>query len=73
MMYSQCVIDLFAEVLSSEASLEDLINFNEIAFLRGNAAYRRYVDSIFQVSVSANRHLYDRMMKEDKENVRSLK
>ena len=43
------------------------------AFLRGDAAYRRYVDSIFQVSVSANRHLYDRMMKEDKENVRSLK
>ena len=73
MMYSQCVIDLFAEVLSSEASLEDLINFNEIAFLRGDAAYRRYVDSIFQVSVSANRHLYDRMMKEDKKMCEALK
>lgn len=60
-------------VLASEASLEDLINFNEIAFLRRDAAYRRYVDSIFQVSVSANRHLYDQMIKEDKKMCEALK
>ena len=38
-----------------EDKIKDLTNFNEIAFLRGDAAYKRYVDSIFQVSVSANR------------------
>ena len=41
-----------------EDKIKDLTNFNEIAFLRGDAAYKRYVDSIFQVSVSANRQLY---------------
>ena len=30
-----------------EDKIKDLTNFNEIAFLRGDAAYKRYVDSIF--------------------------
>jgi hypothetical protein len=47
--------------------------FNEIAFLRGDAAYKRYVDSIFQVSVSANRQLYDQMTREDKKMCEALK
>lgn len=60
-------------VLAPEASLQDLTNFNEIAFLRGDAAYKRYVDSIFQVSVSTNRQLYDQMTKEDKKMCEALK
>lgn len=60
-------------VLAPEASRQDLTNFNEIAFLRGDAAYKSYVDSIFQVSVSANRQLYDQMTREDKKMCEALK
>lgn len=60
-------------VLAPEATWQDLTNFNEIAFLRGDAAYKRYVDSIFQVSVSANRQLYDQMTREDKKMCEALK
>ena len=56
-----------------EDKIKDLTNFNEIAFLRGDAAYKRYVDSIFQVSVSANRQLYDQMTREDKKMCEALK
>jgi hypothetical protein len=34
---------------------------------------KRYVDSIFQVSVSTNRQLYDQMTKEDKKMCEALK
>ena len=60
-------------VLTPEASRQDLTNFNEIAFQRADGVYRRYVDSIFQVSVSANRQLYDQMTREDKKMCEALK
>ena len=60
-------------VLTPEASRQDLTDFNEIAFLRRDALYKRYVDSIFQVSVSANRQLYDQMTREDKKMCEALK
>ena len=49
------------------------IDYNDIAFLRRDAAYKRYVDNIFQVSVSTNRQLYDQMTKEDKKMCEALK
>ena len=61
------------KVLAPQASRQELTNFNEIAFLKGDAAYKRYVDSIFQVSVSTNRQLYDQMTKEDKKMCEALK
>jgi hypothetical protein len=60
-------------VLIPEASRQDLTDFNEIAFLRRDALYKRYVDSIFQVSVSANRQLYDQMTREDRKMCEALK
>ena len=60
-------------VLAPEASRQDLTNFNDIAFQRRDAAYKRYVDSIFQVSVSTNRQLYNEMTKEDKKMCEALK
>lgn len=52
-------------VLTPKASREDLSAFNEIAFNITDTAYKRYVDSVFQVSVSANRPAYSLMVKED--------
>ena len=49
------------------------IDYNDIAFLRRDAAYKRYVDNIFQVSVSTNRQLYNEMTKEDKKMCEALK
>ena len=60
-------------VLTPDAEKEDVRLFSETIRKRNEAKYRECVDGIFQVSVSANRELYDRMMKEDPEMCDALK
>ena len=60
-------------VLTPNASREDLSAFNDMAFRITDTAYKRYVDSIFQVSFSANRPTYDLMAMEDKNMCEALR
>ena len=60
-------------VLTPGASDEDIRNFKDIAVRNRDAAYQRSVDNIYQVSVSANRERYDRLVKEDPEMCEALR
>ena len=51
-------------VLTPKARKEDLENFHRIAFREKAEAYRAYVDRVFQVSVSANRKIYDQLLED---------
>ena len=53
-------------VLTPDAEEEDIRLFSETIKKRNEAKYREYLDGIYQVSVSANRELYVKMMKEDR-------
>ena len=61
------------KVLVPGASEEDIRSFGDVAFSQKDENYRDYVDSVFQVSVSANREIYDRMRKEDPKMCEALK
>lgn len=52
-------------VLTPNASKQDLQFFNKMAFQMSDAAYKMYVDSIFQVSFAANNSAYRELAKED--------
>lgn len=52
-------------VLTPGARAEDIRRFKEIALQRDEAEYRHSVDNIFQVSISANREMYNQLRKED--------
>lgn len=60
-------------VLTPDASKSDLSAFNDLAFSIGDTAYKRYVDSVFQVSFSANRTTYDLMVMEDENMCEALR
>ena len=51
-------------VLTPGAEREDLDEFHKIAFRQREELYKRYVDSIIQVSVPANRQVYTQLTKE---------
>ena len=53
-------------VLTPDAEEEDIRLFSETIKKRNEAKYREYVDGIYRGSVSANRELYVKMMKEDR-------
>lgn len=60
-------------VLTPDASKSDLSAFNDLAFSIGDTTYKRYVDSVFQVSFSANRNTYDLMIMEDENMCEALR
>jgi hypothetical protein len=61
------------DLLTPDAEEEDIRLFSETIKKRNEAKYREYLDGIYQVSVSANRELYVKMMKEDRGMCDALK
>lgn len=51
----------------------EIIIDNDLAFSIGDTTYKRYVDSVFQVSFSANRTTYDLMVMEDENMCEALR
>lgn len=60
-------------VLVPGASDDDIRMFKDMAVQNKDAAYQQSVDNIFQVSVSANKDTYARLMKEDPEMCDALR
>ena len=60
-------------VIRSGASDDEIRNFKNMAIRNRDAAYQKSVDNVFQVSVSANRESYARLMKEDPEMCEALR
>ena len=53
------------KVIRPGASDEDIRNFKDMAVRNADAAFQESVDAIFQVSISANKESYARLIKED--------
>ena len=53
------------KVLKSGASDEEIRSFKDMAIRIRDTAYQKYVDAIYQVSVTANMETYIRLQKED--------
>ena len=60
-------------VLTPGASDDDIRSFKDIAVRNRDAAYQKSVDNIYQVSVSANKESYARLVKEDPEMCEALR
>ena len=60
-------------VLKPGASDEDIRNFKDMALRNTDAAFQKSVDNIFQVSISANKESYARLMKEDPEMCEAMR
>ena len=60
-------------VLMPQARKEDIENFTKIIFQEQDAAYKDYIDKIYQVSITANRELYDQIKKEDPKMCEALR
>ena len=54
-------------VLRKGATDDEIRQFKDMAVRNKDAAYLKSVDGVYQVSVSANRESYARLMKEDPE------
>jgi len=53
------------KVIRPGASDEDIRNFKDMAVRNSDAAFQESIDKIFQVSISANKESYARLIKED--------
>ena len=60
-------------VLRKGATDDEIRQFKDMAVRNKDAAYLKSVDGVYQVSVSANRESYDRLMKEDPEMCEALR
>ena len=60
-------------VLMSGALKEDIESFIDVAHKEEDAAYKDYIDKIYQVSITANRELYDQIKKEDPKMCEALR
>ena len=60
-------------VLTPGASDDDIRCFKDLAIQNTDASYQKSVDNIFQVSVSANKESYTRLLKEDPEMCEALR
>ena len=60
-------------VLRKGATDDEIRQFKDMAVRNKDAAYLKSVDGVYQVSVSANRESYARLMKEDPEMCEALR
>ena len=60
-------------VLRKGATDDEIRQFKDMAVRNKDASYLKSVDGVYQVSVSANRESYDRLMKEDPEMCEALR
>ena len=60
-------------VLMRGAMKEDIETFSKVASYEEDTTYKDYIDKIYQVSITANRELYDQIKKEDPKMCEALR